>query len=55
MPAPRTGFQTIPGHLTHYLDELDLTRKDLASALGVRAYPESSSCCKSVFERSLVG
>ncbi|MEW4486601.1 helix-turn-helix transcriptional regulator [Thalassoglobus sp. JC818] len=35
MPAPRTGFQTIPGHLTHYLDELDLKRKDLAAALGV--------------------
>ena len=35
MPAPRTGFDTIPGHLTHYLDELDLSRKDLSEMLGV--------------------
>lgn len=35
MPAPRTGFNTIPGHLTHYLDELDLSRNELAEMVGV--------------------
>ncbi len=34
MPA-RRGVYTISGQLTHYLDELDLSRKDLADELGV--------------------
>lgn len=35
MPARATGVLTIAGHLTHYLDDLDLSRKDLAEMLGV--------------------
>ncbi len=35
MPPRRTGVRTIPGHLTHYLEEVDLSRKELAELLNV--------------------